>query len=103
MQPNPMKPASRILVAGARGLVGSAVVRKLKRSGHTDLRTPSHSELDLTDQAAVRRFFQLERPEFVFLTAGKVGGIQANATYQADFLHENLMIAANVIRAAADF
>jgi GDP-L-fucose synthase len=92
-----------ILVAGAQGLVGSAVVRKLQSAGNRRLLTPAHAELDLTDQAAVRRFFESKRPQFVFLTAGKVGGIQANAMHQADFLYENLMIAANVIRAAADF
>ncbi|HUJ15422.1 MAG TPA: GDP-L-fucose synthase [Thermoanaerobaculia bacterium] len=98
----PMRRHRRIFVAGARGLVGSAIVRRLQRAGHDSLLMPSHADLDLTDQSRVRRFFSTERPELVFLSAGKVGGIQANATQQADFLYENVMIAANVIRAAAD-
>jgi len=97
-----MRRHRRIFVAGARGLVGSAIVRRLQRAGHDSLLMPSHADLDLTDQSRVRRFFSTERPELVFLSAGKVGGIQANATQQADFLYENVMIAANVIRAAAD-
>jgi len=98
-----MQRESRIFVAGARGLVGAALVRKLTAAGHRKLLTPTHAELDLTDQAAVRSFFKAESPEFVFLAAGRVGGIEANAAHQADFLYENLMIAANTIRAAADY
>jgi GDP-L-fucose synthase len=97
-----MNSQSRIFVAGHRGLVGSAIVRKLQREGHANVVTRTRAELDLTDQAAVRAFFRRERPEFVFLAAARVGGILANATHQADFLYENLAIAANVIRAAAD-
>lgn len=93
---------SRIFVAGHRGLVGSAVIRRLVREGHGNLIAPARAELDLRDQLAVNRFFREERPEFVFLVAGRVGGIHANATHQADFLYENLMIAANVIHAAAE-
>lgn len=96
-----LEKGSRILVAGHRGLVGSAVCRKLVREGHTALITRTRAELDLLDQRAVHDFFRQERPEFVFVVAGRVGGIHANSTHQADFLYENLMIAANVIHAAA--
>jgi len=95
-----MKSNSKIFVAGHRGLVGSALVRKLKEQGYHNLLLRSRSELDLTDQAAVKSFFGEEKPEFVFLAAAKVGGIHANSTYPADFLHENLAIQTNVIDAA---
>jgi GDP-L-fucose synthase len=97
-----MNEKSRIFVAGHRGLVGSAIVRKLHAAGHENVVTRSRAELDLTDQAAVQAFFRRERPEAVFLAAARVGGILANATYQADFLYENLAIATNVIHAAAE-
>jgi GDP-L-fucose synthase len=93
-------PESRIYVAGHRGLVGSAIVRGLARRGISSLITRTHSELDLTNQEAVRRFFEQERPEFVVLAAARVGGIHANNTYPADFIYDNLMIEANVINAA---
>ncbi|GAB1594594.1 GDP-L-fucose synthase [Lysobacter claricitrinus] len=91
---------ARIFVAGHRGLVGSAIVRRLERDGYSNLLVRSRKELDLTEQAEVRAFFDLERPDFVFLAAAKVGGIHANATRPAEFLHENLMIQSNVIDAA---
>jgi GDP-L-fucose synthase len=88
---------ARIYVAGHGGLVGSALVRTLTATGYTNLITRTHAELDLTDQPAVRDFFDRERPEYVFLAAAKVGGIHANATYPADFIHQNLAIQTNVI------
>ena len=91
---------SRIFVAGHRGLVGSAIVRRLEKLGCRNLLVRSRSELDLREQAAVDRFFREERPEFVFLAAAKVGGILANATHPAEFLHDNLAIQTNVIQAA---
>jgi GDP-L-fucose synthase len=91
---------SRIFVAGHRGLVGSAIVRALQASGYRNLLVQSRSETDLTDQAAVERFFASEKPEYVFLAAAKVGGILANFTYPADFLRDNLAIELNVIDAA---
>lgn len=90
----------KIYVAGHRGLVGSAIVRELRSRGYTNLITRTHAELDLTNQAAVEAFFAAEKPAFVVLAAAKVGGIHANNTYPADFLYQNLMIAANVIQAA---
>ena len=98
-----MQGASRIFVAGARGLVGSAVVRNLRNNGFTNLLLPTRQELDLTHQEAVNRFFESERPEYVFLVAGKVGGILANSTLPADFIRDNLMIQSNVIDAALRF
>jgi GDP-L-fucose synthase len=95
-----MSCAPKIYVAGHRGMVGSAIVRKLESDGVADIITRTHAELDLTDQRAVRTFFQDERPDQVFLAAAKVGGIHANNTYPAEFIYENLMIEANVIDAA---
>lgn len=95
-----MEVGSKILVAGASGLVGSAVVRRLRIEGFARLLAPSRAELDLTDQGAVRRYFDQERPEYVFLVAGKVGGILANSTCPADFIRDNIMIQAHVIDAA---
>lgn len=95
-------PPKKIYVAGHRGMVGSAIVRCLMARGLPQARmiTRSHAELDLTDQAAVRRFFDQERPDQVYLAAALVGGIHANNTYPADFIYQNLMIQANVIEAA---
>ena len=91
---------SKIYVAGANGMVGSAIVRKLQSAGFNNLITPSSRELDLRNQSAVNSFFEQEQPELVFLAAAKVGGIVANNTYRAEFLYDNLMITANVIEAA---
>ena len=95
-----MDSASRVFVAGHRGLVGGAILRRLESAGHSALITRTRDELDLTDQAAVRAFFEAERPEYVFLAAAKVGGILANSTYPADFIRENLEVQTNVIDAA---
>ncbi len=97
---NAMHPSAKIYVAGHRGLVGSALVRRLQAGGYTNLITRTHAELDLTDQHAVVTFFATEKPEFVFLAAAKVGGIHANNTYPADFIYLNLMIECNIIHAA---
>lgn len=96
----PMRPASRIYVAGHRGLVGSAIVRALQAQGFNDLVLRTHAELDLCDQHAVAGFFAAEKPEYVFLAAAKVGGIHANDTYPADFIRDNLLIQTNIIDAA---
>jgi GDP-L-fucose synthase len=95
-----MTPRSRIYVAGHRGLVGSAIARRLRAAGHTQVITRTHAELDLADEHATRAFFQAERPEFVFLAAAKVGGIVANNTHPAEFIRDNLAIQTNVIHAA---
>ena len=97
---NAMRKDSRIYVAGHRGLVGSALMRRLRAGGFDHLVVRSHVELDLTEQNSVLDFFMAERPEFVFLAAAKVGGILANNTYPAEFIRENLVIQANVIHAA---
>jgi GDP-L-fucose synthase len=91
---------ARIFVAGHRGMVGSALVRKLEASGYRNLVTRTHAELDLTDQAAVNRFFESEQIDVVLLAAARVGGILANATQPGEFLYENLVIETNVIHAA---
>ena len=91
---------SRIYVAGHRGLVGSAIIRALKQKGFENLITRTHSELELMDSAAVRKFFKETKPEYVFLAAAKVGGIHANSTYPADFIRENLLVQTNVIHEA---
>ena len=91
---------TRIFVAGHLGLVGSAIKRKLELAGYANLIVRTRAELDLTNQAAVDRFFSAERPEFVFLAAAAVGGIQANVTYPADFIRDNLLIQTHVIDAA---
>lgn len=95
-----MEPDSAIYVAGHRGLVGSALVRRLEALGHRNILKRTHAELELGDAAAVRRFFETEKPEYVFLAAAKVGGILANNTYPAQFIAENLAIQTNVIHEA---
>lgn len=95
-----MEKNAKIYVAGHRGLVGSALMRKLIDSGYTALITRTRAELDLLNQHAVADFFEHERPEYVFLAAAKVGGIMANKTYPADFIRENLLIQTNIIDAA---
>lgn len=95
-----MDKQSRIFVAGANGLVGSALVRSLHAHGYTNLLTPSRDELDLTDQQAVANFFQSKKPDYVFLAAAKVGGIHANNSYPAEFIYGNLVIQTNVIHQA---
>ena len=92
-----MEKESKIYVAGHRGMVGSAIVRKLTSLGYTNLLTRTSSELDLRNQQNVADFFEVEKPEYVFLAAAKVGGIVANNTYRADFLYENLAIQNNII------
>ena len=91
---------SKIYVAGHHGMVGSAIVRALKNQGETNFVVRTHAELDLTDQQAVRHFFETEKPDQVYLAAAKVGGIHANNTYPAEFIYQNLMVQANVIDAA---
>ena len=95
-----MKPAEKIYVAGHRGLAGSAIVRRLQSGGYRNVVARTHAELDLADAAAVRSFFEKERPLHVFLAAAKVGGILANSTHPAEFIYENLAIQTNVIEAS---
>lgn len=94
---------AKIYVAGHKGLVGSAIVRNLKKRGYKNIITRTHGELDLKNQKAVEEFWRDEEPEYVYLAAAKVGGILANDQYPADFIYENLMIQNNVIKAAHDF
>jgi GDP-L-fucose synthase len=95
-----MEKNAKIYVAGHRGMVGSALVRRMRQAGFTNFVTRTSSELDLRNQAAVAEFFKQEQPEYVVLAAAKVGGIQANNTYRAEFLYDNLMIESNVIHQA---
>ncbi len=95
-----MNKNSKILISGCRGLVGSAMQRRLEQGGYTNLLLQDRDELDLTRQADAEAFFRRERPEYVFLCAAKVGGILANSTYPAQFIYQNIMIAANVIHAS---
>ena len=92
-----MEKTAKIYVAGHRGMVGSAIVRKLKAEGYSNIIFKTSKELDLTDQQGVKDFFEAEKPEYVFLAAAKVGGINANNIYRGQFLYENLMIESNVI------
>jgi len=95
-----MKPNDKIYIAGHRGMVGSAIHRKLKAEGFNNIVTRTSRELNLKDQKAVQEFFEQEKPDYVILAAAKVGGIQANNTYRAEFIYDNLMIEANVIHQA---
>ena len=90
----------KIYIAGHRGMVGSAIVRNLMAKGFTNIVMRTHSELDLTNQAAVQAFFETEKPDQVYLAAAKVGGIYANNTFPAQFIYENLMMEANIIHQA---
>jgi GDP-L-fucose synthase len=98
-----MQQHQKIYVAGHRGMVGSALVRKLQALGYSNIVTRSSAELDLRNQAAVQSFFKEEQPAFVFMAAAKVGGIHANNTFRADFIYDNLMMEANVIHAAYQY
>ena len=95
-----MEKASKIFVAGANGMVGSAIVRELQKNGYENLLLPNSKALDLRNQEAVAAFFEKNKPEYVFLAAAKVGGIYANNTYPAEFLYDNMMIQNNVIHHA---
>ncbi|MGB0882618.1 MAG: NAD-dependent epimerase/dehydratase family protein, partial [Vicingaceae bacterium] len=95
-----MNKTDKIYIAGHRGMVGSAIVRKLNSEGFTNLIFKTSSELDLTNQQAVNDFFVAEKPDYVFLAAAKVGGILANNIYRADFIYQNIMIESNIIHAA---
>ncbi|MCB9032516.1 MAG: GDP-L-fucose synthase [Chitinophagales bacterium] len=95
-----MNKNDKIFVAGHNGMVGSAIVRKLQQEGYTNILTASSKELDLTNQQATSTWFEANQPDFVFVAAAKVGGIQANNIYRADFLYQNLMIECNTIHAA---
>lgn len=92
-----MDKSAKIYIAGHRGLVGSALMRQLSMQGYSNILTRTHAELDLTNQQLVANFFQIEKPDYVILAAAKVGGIHANNTYPAEFIHENLAIQSNVI------
>src|SRR3954464_837475 len=95
-----MEKEAKIYIAGHRGMVGSAIMRKLQSEGYKNIITRVSSELDLRNQAAVNAFFEREKPDYIFLAAAKVGGINANNIYRAEFIYDNLMIEANVIDSA---
>lgn len=95
-----MDKSAKIYVAGHRGMVGSAIVRRLKSAGYSNILTRTHADLDLTQQSKVTEFLTTERPDYVFLAAAKVGGIHANNVYRAEFLYQNLMIEANLVHGA---
>jgi GDP-L-fucose synthase len=95
-----MEKNAKIYIAGHRGLVGSAIMRRLQAEGYSNLLTHTHAQLDLLDQQAVNDFFEKEKPAYVFLAAAKVGGIGANSTYPADFIYQNIMIGFNVVHSA---
>lgn len=95
-----MNKLDKVLVLGARGMVGSAIVRELKKSGYENILAPIKSELDLTNQIGVFNYFKSHKPQHIYLAAAKVGGIHANNTYRADFIHQNLLIQSNVFDAA---
>ena len=95
-----MDKSAKIFVAGHNGMVGSAIVRRLQVGGYTNMLLRTRAELDLLDQPAVMRFFAEEKPDYVFMAAARVGGIQANDTYRADFLYQNLQMEANVVHGA---
>jgi GDP-L-fucose synthase len=95
-----MQKTSKIYIAGHRGMVGSAILRELKKQGYSNFILKTRKELDLTSQAAVSAFFAKEKPEYVFLAAAKVGGIQANNTYRAEFIYSNICIQTNIIHAS---
>ena len=95
-----MNKNAKIYVAGHRGMVGSAIVRRLTAGGYANIVTRNHAELDLLDQAAVHGFLASEKPDYIFIAAAKVGGIHANNTYRAEFIYQNLMIEANLIHGA---
>ena len=95
-----MNKDDKIYVAGHRGMVGSAIKRRLEKEGYTNIIVKTSKELDLTSQAKVNEFFSVEKPDYVFLAAAKVGGIMANIESQGQFIYDNLMISTNVIHAA---
>lgn len=92
-----MEKSAKIYIAGHKGMVGSAILRKLEQEGYNNFALRTSAEMDLRDQLSVKLFFELERPDYVFLAAAKVGGIHANNTYRADFIYDNLVIQANII------
>ena len=96
----PMDKKAKIYIAGHRGMVGSAIARRLVSAGYTNLVTRTHAELDLTNQLAVTQFLEQKKTDYIFLAAAKVGGIHANNTYRAEFIYQNLMMEANIVHAA---